>query len=160
MALDRQTGQPAWGAESPAIYEDPYDEAARERYTPRLQPGRPSIHHDCGQRQGLRPHGPAWTGRPADFRPGMAAGYLVCLDLAAQGQLVQRIQPDEGFAFEGSPVCDGSYLYVAMRRSQVQSELHVACYDPLDRRTAMAATRLLRPTPRPAASTGRPRTTS
>jgi outer membrane protein assembly factor BamB len=131
LALDRQTGKPAWGAQSPAIYEDPYDEAARQRYNPAYSLGIPRFTMSVANGKVCARMGPSWTGRPADSRPGIPTGYLVCLDLAAQGQLVERIQPDEGFAFEGSPVCDGSYLYVAMRRSQVQSELHVACYDPL-----------------------------
>ena len=136
LALDRRTGKPAWGAKSAAIYEDPYDEAARERSNPAYSLGVPRFTLTVAGGKVYARMGPSWTGRPAESRPGIAPGYLVCLDLAAQGQLVQRILPDEGFAFEGTPVADGSYLYVAMRRSQVQSELHVACYDPLtgDRR--------------------------
>ncbi|HUY88531.1 MAG TPA: PQQ-binding-like beta-propeller repeat protein [Pirellulales bacterium] len=60
-------------------------------------------------------------------------GYLVCLDLKAQGKLVwdsRRSMPgEEGWTFEGSPVCDGACVYVAMRRSGVQPQAHVACLD-------------------------------
>ena len=38
-------------------------------------------------------------GQSADIRPG----YLVCLDLAAEGRLLWKIAPEEGWAFDGSP---------------------------------------------------------
>lgn len=61
-------------------------------------------------------------------------GYLVCLDLAAQGRLVWkpdgRILPDdEKWAFEGAPVVDGPDLYIAMRKSDVRPQAYVACFD-------------------------------
>lgn len=57
-------------------------------------------------------------------------GYLVCLDLKAQGRLLWKILPDqEKLAFEGSPVCDGPNIYVALRRSDVRPKALVACYD-------------------------------
>ena len=44
--------------------------------------------------------GPGVTGLPqgqsADIRPG----YLVCLDLAAEGRLLWKIAPEDGWAFE------------------------------------------------------------
>jgi len=66
---------------------------------------------------------------------GLSTGnsYLVCLDLAAEGRLVWRIPQtqaeDDRWAFEGSPVCDGNNIYVAMRYNDVQPQEHVACYD-------------------------------
>src|SRR6185295_8436647 len=57
------------------------------------------------------------------------AGALVCLDLRTQGGLVNRLVPDDKWAFEGTPVCDGNNVYVAMRYSDVRPQSHVACYD-------------------------------
>jgi hypothetical protein len=58
----------------------------------------------------------------------MGPGYLVCLDLKAEGRLMWKIAPEEGWAFEGSPVADGVNVYVGMRRGGVP-EAHVACFD-------------------------------
>jgi outer membrane protein assembly factor BamB len=59
------------------------------------------------------------------------AGYLVCLDLQAQGKLLwdSRRSREEGWTFEGSPLSDGEHIYVAMRRSGVQPQAYVACLD-------------------------------
>jgi hypothetical protein len=77
--------------------------------------------------------GTAVTGAPQPLAAGLpySAGkrYLVCLDLAAQGKLLQRIEPEEGWAFEGSPVCEGDNVYVAMRRNEIRPQAHVACFD-------------------------------
>ncbi len=58
---------------------------------------------------------------------------LVCLDLAAQGYLRWRTpdagKDDDHWAFEGSPICDGANVYVAMRYSDVRPQEHVACFD-------------------------------
>ena len=113
------------------IFRDTYAEAVRERAGAVYSVGLPQFTLTVAGNRLFARMGPTWTGYPADTRRRPDAGYLVCLDLAAQGQLVRRIEPDEGFAFEGSPVCDGTLVYVAMRRTQVQAEVHVACYDPL-----------------------------
>ncbi len=77
------------------------------------------------------------TSRPLESLDGHAGGYLVCLDLAAQGRMVWTIPSankklagdDEKWAFEGSPLVEGSDVYVAMRKSDVRPQVHVACYD-------------------------------
>ncbi len=69
------------------------------------------------------------TTRPTESGEWLG-GRLVCLDLAAQGRLVWRIEPDdERWAFEGAPLVDGSDIYVAMRHSDVRPQVHVACFD-------------------------------
>lgn len=79
--------------------------------------------------------GPPQTNRPNHeqspyFRPGL----LVCLDLTAQVD-PWSIKPESSeWAFEGSPVTDGSNIYVAMRRSGGRPQAHVACYDIASRR--------------------------
>lgn len=65
-----------------------------------------------------------------EINPQLAPRYLVCLDLAAQGKLLWRVEAnDEKWAYEGSPICDGKNVYVAMRRSDVRPQAHVACLD-------------------------------
>jgi outer membrane protein assembly factor BamB len=69
------------------------------------------------------------TARPARRAAMTAAGSLVCLDLAAQGRLMWTVVPEEGWAIEGAPVAQGDQVYVAMRRSDVRPQAHVACFD-------------------------------
>ena len=75
--------------------------------------------------------GPPQTSRPMGqpqsyFRPG----YLLCLDLRAEGNLLWPIKPESSaWAFEGSPVSDGTHIYVAMRHSGARPQAHVACYE-------------------------------
>ena len=57
-------------------------------------------------------------------------GCLICLDLNAQGRLLWKIAPDdEKWAFEGAPLVEGTDVYVAMRKSDVRPQAHVACFD-------------------------------
>jgi outer membrane protein assembly factor BamB len=80
----------------------------------------------------------ARMGPPADPFPGrrrggaIDGGYLVCLDLAAEGRLLWRLMPDDQrWAFEGTPICDGTNIYVAMRYHDgtAMPQMHVACFD-------------------------------
>jgi len=63
------------------------------------------------------------------------AGRLVGLNLRAQRKRVLDIRLsdsdfDDHWAFDGSPVTDGAFLYVALRRrDSVRAEAHVACFD-------------------------------
>ncbi|MGD9723690.1 MAG: PQQ-binding-like beta-propeller repeat protein [Pirellulales bacterium] len=77
--------------------------------------------------------GSSITSRPLEALDSRT-GYLLCLDLEAQGRAVWkpdgRLLPDDDrWAFEGSPVVDGENLYVAMRKSDVRPQAHVACFD-------------------------------
>ncbi len=73
------------------------------------------------------------TGRGVNSNVATGYSYLVCLDLAAEGRLVWRIPQtfgeDDRWTYEGSPVCDGDNVYVAMRYNDVRPQEHVACYD-------------------------------
>jgi len=74
--------------------------------------------------------GSAVTARPSDPASSSGTGYLVALDLEAEGRLVWKIAPDEpGWAFDGSPVADDGNVYAVMRRSDIQPQVHVACFD-------------------------------
>ena len=73
------------------------------------------------------------TGRSTDETLPSNAGYLACLDLQSQGKLKWKITADEHrdprWAFEGSPLSDGTNVYIAMRFSDIQPQSHVACFD-------------------------------
>ena len=69
------------------------------------------------------------TGQPQGATAAVQPGYLVCLDLAAEGRLLWKVEPEEGWAFEGSPVADDRGVYVAMRRHDIRPQAFVACFD-------------------------------
>lgn len=60
-------------------------------------------------------------------------GVIVGLDLSAEGKLLPGfpLAPDDwNWTFDGSPVCDGARIYVAMRRRDpARVQLHVACFE-------------------------------
>ncbi len=75
------------------------------------------------------------TSRPLEVGE-QNSGSLVCLDLAAEGKIIWNISPndknlpdEDKWAFEGSPVVDGGDVYIAMRKSDVRPQTHVACFD-------------------------------
>lgn len=57
-------------------------------------------------------------------------GYLVCLDLAAEGRLLWKIEPEESWAFEGSPLADEHGVYVAMIRPGVRRQAFAVGLEP------------------------------
>jgi outer membrane protein assembly factor BamB len=70
------------------------------------------------------------TGEPRRDQASAEDGYLVCIDLESEGRLLWKVLPPGGpWAFEGSPLSDGRNVYVALRRSDVRPQAHVACYD-------------------------------
>jgi outer membrane protein assembly factor BamB len=71
------------------------------------------------------------TSRPVDAFE-QQQGYLVCLDLAAEGKLLwpwPLTSTADRWSYEGAPVVDGSNVYIAMRRSDVRPQAYVACLD-------------------------------
>jgi outer membrane protein assembly factor BamB len=136
FAFDLKTGEPAW----PGNPERPPGEIYADENA-RLAAGR--MHRGLGvPRFSMTAHngklfarmGSQVTSHSLESYEARSGGYLVCLDLGAQGRLVWkpdgRILPDdEQWAFEGPPVVDGSDLYVAMRKSGVRPQAHVACFD-------------------------------
>ncbi len=77
------------------------------------------------------------TGRPLGEQPVVESGYVVGLDMRAQGKQLPGfpLRPDDdGWQFEGAPVTDGVRLFIGMRRSGVRSQAYVACYDILSGR--------------------------
>jgi outer membrane protein assembly factor BamB len=127
LALRLDDGRPAWGQE--AIYQSqlagvspppiPSDMLGLPRFTMTV----------FKERLFARMGSPA-TGQPQGATPPVQPGYLVCLDLAAQGRLLWKVEPEEGWAFEGSPVADVRGVYVAMRRQDIRPQAFVACFQP------------------------------
>jgi len=130
-ALELDTGRPAWGGTA-AAFRDTWQPFAVERQTSEMIS--PSTLTISG-RWLLARMGDPVTSRTDQTPVAEAAGYLVCLDLAAQGRLVWKVAPEaEDWAFEGSPISDGARVYVGMRRSGVRPEAHVAALDLQDGR--------------------------
>lgn len=130
LAFDAATGRPAWGHEEAVIYRDQFDAAVHAAYNPPNNLGVPRFTMTVQSGKLYARMGPSVTSRPQDPAPTATNGYLVCLDLEAEGRLMWRIMPDaKQWAFEGSPVSDGENVYVVMRRSDILPQVHVACFD-------------------------------
>jgi outer membrane protein assembly factor BamB len=130
LAVDLHTAQPAWGAMRPEIYRDPFDRQVHALYNPPNNLGVPRFTMTAFDGKLYARMGSAVTGRPPEPELARETGCLVCLDVEAQGRLMWRIDPPEWeLSFEGSPVTDGARVYVAMRRSDIQPQAHVACFE-------------------------------
>ena len=127
VALRAADGKPAWGEGDGTIYRDESPGNAVDASTETL--GRPRYTVTIHENRVYARMGPAVTSWPLDRPRTSGNGYLVCLDLAAQGRLQWKIEPEEGWAFEGSPVAASGNVYVAMRRNDVRPQAHVACFD-------------------------------
>ena len=128
LAVRQDTGKPAWG-KTAAIYQA---ELAGVAGPPTILPdalGSPCFTMTVFQGRLLARMGPALTGQPQDATAAVGPGYLVCLDLAAQGRLLWKIAPEEGWTFEGSPVANEHGVYVAMRRQDIRPQAVVACFE-------------------------------
>jgi outer membrane protein assembly factor BamB len=140
FAFNSKTGAPAWPRDDPKrppgeIFSD--DNAALAgRTSGRL--GVPRFTMTVHDNKLYARMGSQVTSRPLESLDVRMNGYLVCLDLSAQGRLVWKMSleksDDEKWAFEGSPIVDGSDLYVAMRKSDVRPQAHVACFDAQTKR--------------------------
>ena len=130
VAVDVHTGKPAWAARDSRIYRDQFEEEVHALYNPEANLGVPRFTMTVFDGRLYARMGSAVTSRPREPELARGAGYLVCLDLEAEGRMVWKIMPPEkDLAFEGSPVTDGADVYVAMRRSDIQPQAHVACFE-------------------------------
>ncbi len=125
MAIDAVTGKPAWGEADGLIY--------RSELPQRIDPAdtRGISHCTLTERQGLLL---AWMGshltsRPQDDLRGWQPGPIVAIDLATEGRLIWKIEPDDGWTFDGCPLVDDDGVYVATRRLGVRREAHVECFE-------------------------------
>jgi outer membrane protein assembly factor BamB len=130
VAVELETGRPAWGMRGPQIYRDGIDEEVQALYRASTGLGVPRFTMTVFHGNLYARMGPPGTSRPRARELSRGVGYLLCLDLAAEGRLRWRVEPPESiYAFDGAPVADETNLYVAMRRSDVQPQAHVACFE-------------------------------
>ncbi len=121
MALRLDDGRPAWGR-SPTIYRSELSDRAERQPASANAADWPQYTMTIfGNRLFARlGSSDAAVDEPAS---------LVCLDLAAEGRLLWKIAPGEGWAFDGSPLADDQGVYVAMRRPGVRPQAFVACLE-------------------------------
>jgi outer membrane protein assembly factor BamB/tetratricopeptide (TPR) repeat protein len=129
LGFDLATGKPAWGHDRPAVYEDKYSDDVRRKYIPREALGTPRFTLTASEGRLFARIGSVATTRWPDQPAAVGANTLVCLDLSGEGKLLWATASEEGWAFEGAPVADAENVYIAMRRSEVQPQLHVGCFD-------------------------------
>ena len=129
LALDVATGEPPWNLATPVIFRDGPSDTGRLG-SARMGTGVPRYTMTiAGARLYARMGSPV-TSRAGDLPRSGQPGYVVCLDLAAEGRLLWKLTPpDERWSFEGSPLADDQHVYIVMRRSEVQPQVYVACFD-------------------------------
>lgn len=127
LAVRLDTGKSAWGQS--AIYQSELAGVI----TPPLPPETLGISRftmTAFENRLFARMGSPVTGQTQGVSTVVRPGHLVCLDLAAEGRLLWNASPEEGWAFEGSPVADARGVYVAMRRQDIRPQAFVACFDP------------------------------
>ncbi|HEV3138518.1 MAG TPA: PQQ-binding-like beta-propeller repeat protein, partial [Pirellulales bacterium] len=137
FAFNANTGEPAWAGdpERPRgeIFADKGGLAAAGRMNIGL--GVPRFTMTACDNKLFARMGSQITSRPLESSD-RGGGYVVCLDLAAQGRVAwtipredEKSADDDKWSFEGSPLVDGADVYIAMRKSDVRPQAHVACFD-------------------------------
>jgi outer membrane protein assembly factor BamB/tetratricopeptide (TPR) repeat protein len=136
FAFDLKSGAPAWPGDPQRPKGEIYADATARLGTRHGHRGLgvPRFTMTAHDNKLFARMGSQITSHSLETYENRSGGYLVCLDLSAQGRLVWkpdgRILPDDDkWAFEGAPVVDGSDLYVAMRKSDVRPQAYVACFD-------------------------------
>ncbi len=133
-AWDLITGQPAWGTSGEArIYRPPSDQSSKP---PRDSGSALHTLTVCGNHL-LARTGHASSHRPSNMRSVATLSRIVCLDLSMEGKLAWQLPSsedeerfaDEGWAYEGTPLCDGSLAFVGLRRTASMHELFVEAHD-------------------------------
>ncbi|MGD9646765.1 MAG: PQQ-binding-like beta-propeller repeat protein [Pirellulales bacterium] len=130
-AYDVRTGRPAWGQASATVFRDS-DDGLTPRHSQRGGFGIPRYTVTIAGRYLLARMGSPVTSNANQGGLGEKSGYLVCLDLEAQGRLNWKIAPerDDKWAFEGTPIADDECVYVAQRRSgEARPHALVAAYE-------------------------------
>jgi outer membrane protein assembly factor BamB len=127
LALQFDTGKPTWGQAT--IYESQLA-GVIEPALPSDMLGTPRYTMTVFQNKLFARMGSPITAQPQESSALFQPGCLVCLDLSAEGRLLWKAEPEEGFAFEGSPVVDAGGVYVAMRSQDIRPRAFVACFDP------------------------------
>lgn len=129
LAWDASSGKPAWGQDSRSVFRDPLygtvkggvldsDALGTSRHTLTVADGRLYARMGSGVTVLSQQRGRT-----------RSVNYLICLDLRSQGRLVWKAIPEDGWAYEGTPLAEGDDVYVAMRRSDIRPQAYVACLD-------------------------------
>ena len=126
-------GAPAWGEEA-VIYRaaDLQERAPGEGVRQRAGLPRYTVSIDRGRLYARLGNSGTRAAQPALRGP---ENVLVCLDLEREGDLAWLLRPDRiepgatDWAFDGPPLAAGGRVYVALRRSEPQLQLNVACLD-------------------------------
>lgn len=129
FAVRSDTGQPAWGPTA-TVYADEMVSLAKTTAISSEAPGVQRFTMTVYRDRLLARMGVSRVGASEAAATTEATSCLVCLDLAAEGRLLWKRQPDEGWAFEGTPVADGQGVYVAMQHRDIHAQTFVACLDP------------------------------
>jgi len=128
LAIDAATGRPAWGTTA-VVYRDQIDDAVAWAQDPPDTLGVPRHTLTVCEGRLFARLGSSVTARPLGSTVHLASGSLVALDLAAEGRLLWKYVPEEGWAVEGAPLARGGDVYVALRRNDVRPQAHVACLE-------------------------------
>jgi outer membrane protein assembly factor BamB len=128
-ALDVATGKPAWGDAAAAMYREQWEGAAAGLVNPADTLGIARFTLSASDSRLFAKMGSAVTTPPQQSIVPITPGSLLCLDLSAEGKLLWKATPEEGWAFEGAPIARGADVFVAMRRSDIRPQAHVACFD-------------------------------
>ena len=134
-AINVANGTPAISAEG-LIYRN--ESAAEEQQQGALPPmvtaavayGYPRLTLNIVDHKAFARVGEFPTSHAAARGRGDSNHYVVGLDLRREGLLTVRLRPDDAsWAFDGTPVCDGRRLFVALRNNGATPGAAVACYD-------------------------------
>jgi outer membrane protein assembly factor BamB len=128
LAIRCATGRPAWGRTA-AVYENELAGAVARPTVPMEILGSPRYTMTVFREKLFARMGPTVTDQSPAAAMSDRAGCLVCLDLAAEGRLLWKIVPEEGWFFDGAPLADDRGVYVAMRRHDIRPQAFVACFD-------------------------------
>jgi outer membrane protein assembly factor BamB len=122
------TGGPAWGDGEPTIYREVEDAPATMSGAGPVF-GTPRYSLTIADGRLYARMGTPITNPPQ--QPGIASsgGSIVCMDLRAEGKLLWRASPEDGWAFDGVPVVAGARMFVVMRHADIRPQAHVACFD-------------------------------
>jgi len=133
LGVRASDGQPAWGDSATVFLGDALAQSALQLLLENAF-GAPRYTLTIFRDRLFARLGMPLTEFPADAAAQLLPSYLVALDLKAEGRLLWKVAAEEGWTFEGSPLCDGAGVYVAMRRQALQPQAFVACFDPDDGR--------------------------
>ncbi len=133
-AFRLENGKPLWGETAEVFENRPVFSAPFVESLPREIWGVPrftsTVFSEGGLSRLYARVGLPVTGRLGRAWSGVPEGRLVCLDLRAEGRLLWAVEPDGAiWSFEGTPVASAETVWVAMRRSGIRPELHVAAFD-------------------------------